>query len=117
MASGHPVRRTGRRPGSDALITDAAHGRSKDLRGREVRYLITMGFRVACFIALIFVPNNAIRLVLIILPALAVLAANAVEQRAAKLRPSEGVERGEPEYRLALPKESTDVVSGEVVDD
>lgn len=107
-----------RRTGAKVVITDARHGRSKDLRGREIRYLITMSFRIACFVAMIFVPNTALRLALILaaalLPAIAVLFANAVEHRTAKLNP---VERGEPEYRRALTQESTDVVSGEVVDD
>lgn len=77
-----------------------------------------MGFRVACFIAMIFVPTNTLRLVLVIaaavLPAFAVLIANAVEHRSAKLEP---IERGEPEHRRALPKEPTEVVTGEVVDE
>lgn len=77
-----------------------------------------MGFRIACFVALIFVPSNSVRLVLIIaaavLPGIAVLVANAVEQRSGKLEP---IERGEPEQRRALPRESTEVVTGEVVDE
>ncbi|HHV20982.1 MAG TPA: DUF3099 domain-containing protein [Propionibacterium sp.] len=117
MAGGHSAR-AARRSGAEALITDARHGRSKDLHGREVRYLITMSFRVACFIAMIFVPNNVARLFLIagaaFLPAIAVLFANAVEKRSAKLQP---IERGEPEYHRALPREATEIVSGEVVDD
>lgn len=119
MTTGRQAGRHGsRRAGADALITDARPGRSKDLHGREIRYLVTMGFRVACFIAMIFVPTNALRLVLIVaaavLPAFAVLIANAVEHRSAKLEP---IERGEPEQRRALPRESTDIVTGEVVDD
>ncbi len=110
--------RATRRLGADAVITDARHGRSRDLQGREIRYLITMSFRVACFIAMIFVPNNVFRLVLIagaaFLPAIAVLFANAVEKRSAKLQP---IEHGEPEYRRALPKEATEIVDGEVVED
>lgn len=116
MATGRT--RSRRRPIAEAVITDATHGRSKDLRGREIRYLLTMGIRILCFLLVIVVPNNAARLGLVVaaavLPAFAVLIANAVERRTAKLHP---VERGEPEYRRALPRESTDVVSGEVVDD
>lgn len=110
--------RTTRRSGAQTVITDAQHGRSRDLHSREVRYLITMSFRVACFVAMIFVPNNAFRMFLIagaaFLPGIAVLFANAVEKRSAKLQP---IERGEPEYRRALPKEATEIVTGEVVDD
>lgn len=110
--------RTTRRASADTLITDARHGRSKDLRGREVRYLVTMGFRIACFVALIFVPSNSLRLGLVVaaavLPAFAVLIANAVDQRTATARP---VEQGEPEERRALPRESTDIVSSNVVDE
>ncbi|WP_425308617.1 DUF3099 domain-containing protein [Ammonicoccus fulvus] len=116
MATGRT--RTGRRATAEAVITDAQPGRSKDLRGREVRYLITMGIRILCFLLVIVVPNNAARLALIVaaavLPAIAVLIANAVEQRTAKLHP---VERGEPTYHPALPREATEVVRGEVVDD
>ncbi len=103
---------------ASTLITDAQPGRSKDLRGREIRYLITMGFRIACFIAVIFVPNNVARLGLIaaaaVLPAFAVLIANAVDQRTGKTPP---IEAGAPEPHKALPKDASgDIVDGEVID-
>lgn len=103
---------------ASTLITDAQPGRSKDLHGREVRYLITMGFRIACFIAVIFVPNNAARLALIaaaaVLPAIAVLIANAVDRRTT---PTPPIEAGAPEAHKSLPQTASgEVVDGEVID-
>lgn len=76
-----------------------------------------MSFRVVCFIAMIFVPGPARIALLVaaaILPAIAVLIANAVDKRTTK---EDFVEAGAPEARQALPRDSTDVVHGEVVDD
>lgn len=77
------------------LITDAQAGASADLRSRQVRYLITMGFRVACFIAMIWVPSPWRWILLgaaVVLPYIAVLFANQADQR----RDRGGFERGEP---------------------
>lgn len=97
-----------------AVITEAHVGRSVDLDARMRRYLITMGVRVACFVAMIWVPGWW-RLVLLagaaILPAIAVLLANAQDLRAV----------GPPappdpdESRAALPSGTT--IPGEVADD
>ena len=117
MTSGRGNSDRGRRtPVPAAVITDAHPGRSRDLRKRQTRYLITMGFRIACFLAVIVVPNMWARMALIaaagVLPGIAVLAANAVDRRSYGSR---AVERGEPETRRALTRGET--VEGDIADD
>lgn len=79
----------GRRPGGGVVfgshtITDARSGTSSEISTRQRRYAITMAFRTACFIAMIFVPG-AFRWVLfagaVFLPYVAVLFANQANQR------------------------------------
>lgn len=75
------------------LITDARKGASADLRRRQTRYLITMGFRVACFVSMIWAPNPYRWFLMggaIVPPYVAVLFANQADQRS---HPS-GFERG-----------------------
>lgn len=66
------------------VITDARSAASEELAGRQRRYAITMAFRTACFIAMIFVPG-VLRWVLfagaVFLPYVAVLLANQAHQR------------------------------------
>lgn len=73
-----------RRAAPDAVITTAQRGRSHDLASREVRYALTMGVRVACFVAMAFV-TGPLRWVLLagaaFLPGIAVLFANAIDLR------------------------------------
>ncbi len=61
------------------LITDARTPASKELASRQKRYAITMAFRTACFISMIFVPGP-FRWVLfafaVFLPYVAVVVAN-----------------------------------------
>lgn len=77
-----------------------------------------MGFRIACFLAIIVVPDTWARLALIaaagVLPGIAVLAANAVDRRSHATR---AVERGEPEPRKALTQQPDATFDGEVVED
>jgi hypothetical protein len=77
------VAESGRR-GSAPLITDARMGTSEEMSARIRRYTITMAFRAACFISMIFV-SGAFRWVLfacaVVLPFIAVIAANQVDQR------------------------------------
>jgi Protein of unknown function (DUF3099) len=65
-------------------ITGAPKSRTDDVRSREVRYLISMGIRVACFIGA-FVTEGVVRWVLIVaavlLPYIAVVIANAGRER------------------------------------
>jgi hypothetical protein len=70
--------------GSFPVITDARSGASEELRARQRRYAITMAFRTACFIAMIFVPG-VFRWILfacaVLLPYVAVIFANQANQR------------------------------------
>lgn len=67
-----------------ALITSARVGRTLDTDARRVRYLWTMGVRVACFLAATMTPlpwNLLLLVAAAVLPAFAVLLANAIDQR------------------------------------
>jgi hypothetical protein len=74
----------GSRPHQASLITNAQRPASDDLKSRQVRYGITMAFRVACFIAMIWVPSPYRWFLLgaaVILPYIAVIIANQADQR------------------------------------
>ena len=61
-------------------ITDAQRALSVEQAGRRRRYLVSMGFRTACFVAAVFVPGWprwALIAGALVLPYLAVVAANA----------------------------------------
>ncbi|WP_084634836.1 DUF3099 domain-containing protein [Propionicicella superfundia] len=85
-------------PGSSArrdrptLITSARPGRSLDSAARNRRYLITMGVRVACF-ALAVAIDGWLQWVFLlgaaVLPAVAVLLANAVDLRRPSVSPTD----------------------------
>ncbi|MGO1973877.1 MAG: DUF3099 domain-containing protein [Propionibacteriaceae bacterium] len=65
------------------VITDAKTAGSVEQAGRERRYLLAMGFRVACFIAMIWVPGVFRWILLgcaIVIPYLAVILANAANR-------------------------------------
>ena len=67
---------------SDAVrITDASRPRSEDIRGREKRYLISMGIRTLCFVLAIVFMGHWLMWVFIVgslvLPYVAVVMANA----------------------------------------
>jgi hypothetical protein len=91
-------------------ITGAPKSRTDDVRTREVRYLISMGIRTACFIGA-FVTQGVFRWVLIVaavlLPYVAVVVANAGRERT-KNGPAPYV----PEGRLQLPSGSSAAVHG-----
>jgi hypothetical protein len=85
-----------RRPvAATAVITDARSGSSEELSRRVRRYTITMAFRTACFVSMIFVPGT-LRWVLfgcaVFLPYVAVVLANQSDQRTRTSR----IERGGP---------------------
>ncbi|WP_229670097.1 DUF3099 domain-containing protein [Microlunatus endophyticus] len=66
------------------VITDAQEGASADLKQRQTRYAITMAFRVACFISMIWVPSPWRWILLagaVVLPYIAVIFANQADQR------------------------------------
>ncbi len=84
-------------PETVTVITDAAAPASKDAARRHRQYLVAMGFRVACFISAVFVPVSWLRWTLlgfaVLIPMVAVIIANQVDQRSRTTSP---VERGEP---------------------
>lgn len=95
------------------MITDARSGTSSDLTSRQKRYAITMAFRTACFIAMIFVPGP-LRWVLfagaVFLPYIAVIFANQANQQSA---PSEKIEPGAPESAAQI---TTGPEEAEIID-
>jgi hypothetical protein len=124
-----PGRRPSGRPWSDpsapgrgrrgkpatAIITDAPSASSKEMSSRIRRYTITMAFRTACFVSMIFV-QGSLRWVLlalaIVLPYVAVVAANQADQRA----PRGSLERGAPaDAPQLMSGEHPDVIAGDVV--
>ena len=95
------------------LITSAGKRRSLDTDERRTRYLWTMAVRVACFIGATVTPmpwNFVLLAAAAVLPTIAVMLANAVDQR----RPVE-VESPEPVDRAALT--SGEIIDGAVVED
>jgi Flp pilus assembly protein TadB len=71
-------------PNSPVTITSARPSRSADIRRREIRYLLSMGIRTACFV-LAIVTSGPLRWVLVagavFLPYVAVVVANATDRR------------------------------------
>jgi len=89
------------------VITDAQEGASADLKQRQLRYVITMAFRVACFISMIWVPSPWRWILLgaaVVLPYIAVIFANQADQRTNR----SGFERGGREVESAKRKELDD---------
>jgi Protein of unknown function (DUF3099) len=81
-----PVPVARRRPirAAHTVVTDAAPPASSELRSRQVRYGVTMAFRTACFLAMIWVPGPARWFLLAaaaILPYIAVVAASQADRR------------------------------------
>ncbi len=101
-----------------SVITDARTPTSEEHAGRVKRYAITMAFRTACFIAMIFVPGMW-RWVLfacaVFLPYVAVLFANQAHQRGM----TDPVENPAPEgtRQLTAAPEEPGIISGDLTDD
>ena len=95
------------------VITDAHPGASEEQWRRQKRYMITMGFRTACFVCMLFVPGIW-RWVLfagaVLLPYVAVVFAN---QAITKGRAADRVEAGQPEDRPQLTVGKDVIVPGE----
>lgn len=112
---------SGRDPGytrqNFTVITNARIATSEEMAGRVKRYSITMAFRTACFIAMIFVPGAG-RWILfacaVFLPYIAVLLANQAHQRSS----DRVVETAAPEdaKQLTTGPEKQDVISGQLVE-
>ncbi len=66
-------------------ITTAATSRDEDIRGRQRRYLISMGIRTVCFVAAVIVGHGVVMWILILaallLPYVAVVMANAASSK------------------------------------
>jgi len=93
----------GSRPHQASLITNAHRAASDDLKSRQIRYGVTMAFRVACFIAMIWVPSPYRWFLLgaaVVLPYVAVIIANQADQRGQ----SGTFETGAPDPGTALPR-------------
>jgi Protein of unknown function (DUF3099) len=96
-------------------ITDARSGASEELARRQRRYAITMAFRTACFIAMIFAPG-VFRWILfgcaVFLPYVAVIFANQANQRSA----GSPVGAGDPVDAPAITAgpEQHEVITGDV---
>ena len=103
--------------GPSAVITDAKIGTSAEMSSRVRRYTITMAFRTACFVAMIFV-DGPMRWVLfacaVTLPYIAVIAANQAKSRsrADKVAPAEPTPR--PQLTIG---EQVDLIHGSVAGD
>ena len=107
---------TGRK-GSTPLITDARFPASAEMSSRVRRYTITMAFRTACFISMVFV-DGPMRWVLfacaLVLPYIAVIGANQANQRSIRKRGGDGVPIDRPQLTTgpvepgALPGDGTD---------
>lgn len=99
-------------------ITSAGMPRSVDRGKRERRYLITMGFRVACFIGAYFAPGPW-RWVLLgaaaILPGIAVVLANAVDEKRIAQATPESPQQGLTAPEPSRPDPSEEIITGEVV--
>jgi hypothetical protein len=102
-------------PGStrrgSTLITDARSPASAEMHSRVLRYTLTMAFRTACFISMVFVPSPG-RWVLfacaLVLPYVAVIMANQANQRSIRKRAASfDVSSDRPEL-TAGPAELTD---------
>ena len=101
--------------GSFAVITDARSAASEELATRQRRYAITMAFRTACFIAMIFVPG-VFRWILfgcaVFLPYIAVIFANQSHQRD-RGTPLRGGEPGDAPA-ITTGQERGRIISGDV---
>lgn len=102
------------RDGQTAVITTARFSRTLDNNARRTRYLWTMATRVACFLAGTVTPmpwSLLLFLAAAVLPALAVMLANAIDLRAQPPATPGSQEPGRPE--LTSPR----TLPGQVVDD
>ena len=96
------------------VITDARGASSREMSTRIRRYTITMAFRMACFLSMLFV-EGWLRWVLlacaVFLPYIAVVAANQADQRTRPTR----VEPGGPQDAPQLPTApQVEVIPGSV---
>jgi len=87
------------------------------MSSRVRRYTITMAFRTACFVSMVFVegwPRWVLLAFALFLPYIAVVAANQADQRSSRRSREPGAPEDLPQLTVGEPHE---VVSGHVVDD
>src|SRR3954463_529010 len=117
--SSSPTRRRRPRGGGAAVVVtpEAGGAGSREMSSRIRRYTITMAFRMACFVSMLFV-HGGLRWVLlalaVFLPYVAVIAANQADQRASAGRLEQGAPVGAPQLTVG---EQVDVIPGDVVSD
>ena len=103
-------------------ITDARSGASEELAARQRRYAITMAFRTACFIAMVFVPG-VFRWILfacaVFLPYVAVIFANQANQRGQGRPVGGGGPGDEPAVTTGQPAQltSSEIIDGDTDDE
>lgn len=104
------------------VITNARSATSADMSGRMRRYTITMAFRMACFLSMLFV-HGWLRWVLlacaVFLPYIAVVLANQSDQRSTASPVEHGAPADAPQLTTGEPMDLVpgEVVPGEVVED
>jgi len=114
-AADAPGRSSDRRRGAN--ITDARAGASRDQASRQKRYLLTMGFRVVCFVSMVFV-HGWLRWTLlglaVVLPYIAVILANQANERT---QPSSAEHPGDPGSAHELPIGPSSIIAGDIDDE
>ena len=105
------------RRGSAQLITDARTGTSDEMSARIRQYTITMSIRAACFISMVFV-HGVFRWVLfagaVILPFVAVIAANQVNQHFRRRKVTHAMQTERPELTTGQDDEA---MNNEVIEE
>jgi hypothetical protein len=101
-----------------SVITDARTGTSREMANREKYYIITMAFRMACFISMFFLSGWIRWVVLggaVFLPIIAVLFANQANTKST----AGTVERAEPSPapQLTAGSPAAEVIEGELATD
>lgn len=108
------------------VITDARVSTSAEMSSRMKRYAITMAFRTACFISMVFVRGPLLWVLFacaVFLPYVAVVVANQANQRTKKGSVSTAEPSAAPQLTTGkvqiIPGEtiSGEVVTGDVLDD
>ena len=104
------------------VITDARGAASAEMSSRIRRYTITMGFRMACFLGMIFVtgwPRWVLLACAVLLPYLAVVVANQADHRtkSTTVEPGAPVDAAQLTTGSTVPFGSGEVIEGSVVDD
>lgn len=101
---------------SRTVITNARESASDDLSRRQKQYFIAMAFRVACFVAMVFVPGAGRWVLLgiaVIIPTIAVSFANQADRRSPR---QQTIVTGTPSSAPELTIAPSDIIIGETDD-